>query len=170
MWISLVTKNSSNQSHTNQSRADQFLDPKLLDPVGIGIKPSNFESHENFRRKPRKHFRRTKPVVVFFFFVYEPRFLSVECGSSLDIKTPCCVDVRDRVWSPRQCLSSGPREHRTNRGAWKTVSQASKPIPLPLNKPTVSLVSTLYLWQRDLGLINWWNISCQCNTNTGCLK
>jgi len=32
--------------------------------------------------------------------------------------------------------------------------EALKPTPLPLSKPIVSPVIALYLWQRDLGLIN----------------
>ena len=140
---SRVIKNYSqsceSQSCESQSCANQSLDQKLFDPVGIGIKTSKVDESK-FAVGRR---RRTKLVLLQGCRLLRMQTAEFVKCSSLTVSPLFCR----RVWF-------------TNRGAWKMNLRSFKTHHRCQQQSIVSLVIALNLWQRDLGLINWWNTSC----------
>ena len=127
--------------------------PKLFDPVGIRLKSSKVDRTKTCRQTSNKtDSSLLSSVYSLFFFsdwsnavvlIYAPLF----CRSAWFTNRGACTGS-----SPVRLHSSGPPWTQiNNRGAWKAVSKASKPTPLPLNRSMVSPIIALYLWQRDSG-------------------
>ena len=154
--------------------------PKLFDPVGIRIKSSKVDESRKFadlavetncRRNKTKSSSPNSKSSLLAFFVYEQGWYK-PLGS---------VEEMGMWFSRGACSGLIPREFLSLFGASVNTDQQQqrclesslksfKTNTVAFQQSVVSLVITLYLWQKDLGLINWWNTSCQCNTNTKSLK